>query len=603
MSSRMLLIRLAVSAAGHREFIRHTVNLVTQQNSRTLANTCLFSKREPHWQLANSMGHRPGRFFSTEATTESGTAVAGHKGREGRARHRNSGSKRAGRLDNKQNLSEGPTGSGARKKDVDDIRKAYTVELSKFQQELMFHNLTMAWPMYVTLCKRNMLVSKDVVSFLEAVHQSIRAEATLIRQRDLDQGLSKSRNRDIDTLSFYLGFIFNNIKQDPELINAQGLVHLISCFKELGLYRHAIKVWEWACNNSPGNIMTGFPFSAIIEVYADICPKVEPAVPFKRDIPPERYGRAELMLICDRLFEDYKSLNTPPITLVYISMIYAKLRLSNVKGALEIWQECKLMCQLSDTHERKIYLLFIEHAKNADVAIRFFREAIEKEIDIPASTMKQFIRNMSTMGKSATVIMDFVKEYVESTKGNESKYLLCVIEFIKIFFKDYDYATIATMKLLNEILQMLYKVLPEGKVHTAIFNTIISRTADTWHRLDIVDEILKGMYASGVRPTIVTYRILMIAYSDDENYHSRISKCWQDIEELQASISPINERTVAVNIEHLFRATCRTGKWDFFFDRVQSTPIQELLVRIPSYRSKLERIYQLRERAAESTAY
>ncbi|KAK9451119.1 uncharacterized protein V1518DRAFT_431793 [Limtongia smithiae] len=491
------------------------------------------------------------------------------------------------------------------------------------------------------------------------------AEKSLVASEELNWSNSQ------DVLAPILRTLFEDCVRLPD-VPAMTYLHILSAFKERKLMLDAIAAWEYLYSHRKYVIKAGFLYSTIIEVYAD--PRAQAAMPA---MTPEESAAARLHF-CNEIFNDFLTTVRVPtrFPIVFLALVYARAHLGDVAGAIEIWsyfREHNAGEEVSKDHESRALAYLVWNRHDMNVALQYLNYASGQQLVLPIGTISTFLRNavahdidvmslfpavMAQIGvdggstrsaassasvrrhvlgagtKIGTTVVGSTSStgstFIARRSSAEQRTIVDLVAFLDAFFAQHPDPTPAALAHLEHIVQVVSAPgamcggLPGPP--TQFYNTLLSCTSKLWFaRPDIFDSILAAARANGMRMSVVSYRIIIIAHaksaaaavasvaeSDTTNAtqtreeriaaaRASVRKDWNELVALQLTFRDTVPEVWEKNIEHLAKATMLTFDAAFFAQQLEECKTVLSPAVYQHYKARAE--IAAAQAAAAQTAY
>ena len=389
-----------------------------------------------------------------------------------------------------------------------------------------------------------------------------------------------SKKPDYDSSSFHkqiTNFIYESLKEISDdilikdmKINEFGLMHLITCFKELLLEEEAVEVWNKGLQKINAPNITPEQVHQIKNIYLNskVVGTVLPllnnqGLPFE-----ESY----------KLYKESMSLSSPTqYSNLILGMLLVCLRMGANKKALDLFSDLFSIAQKNHFgYLIEAHLAFIGECKDLNVANDFFQKAIMGDmpykVDLQVSFVKKFMNNTWILTKDFKRVYDiwlqaskFYGSYVHhgiSSSLND--------EFFNIFFEAFpgtptndtndananvytsranslNSTTSTREQLLEQGFQQLQDIIVTynsiKQIDEPFFNIILSKASAQWRDAKILEFIDQSYQIYNTKKTIIAYRISLKSLGFINNVSQEaILKKW---DELLAKIDETGQSYIA----------------------------------------------------------
>ncbi|KAL6942271.1 hypothetical protein ACO0QE_003440 [Hanseniaspora vineae] len=456
--------------------------------------------------------------------------------------------------------------------------KGRTKQSFQFQKNpLYWDSVTQSMRLYREINASQEFGPERLSSLIHLLHNGLRINRFQLARM--------SKKPDYDSSSFHkqiTNFIYESLKEisDDILINDMkinefGLMHLITCFKELLLEEEAVEVWNKGLQkiNAPG--ITPEQVHQIKNIYLNskVVGTVLPllnnqGLPFE-----ESY----------KLYKESMSLSSPTqYSNLILGMLLVCLRMGANKKALDLFSDLFSIAQKNHFgYLIEAHLAFIGECKDLNVANDFFQKAIlgdmPYKVDLQVSFVKKFMNNTWTLTRDFSKVYDiwlqaskFYGSYVHhgiSSSLND--------EFFNIFFEAFpgqaraetseantttsdasvytsranslNSATSTREQLLEQGFQQLQDIIVTynsiKQIDEPFFNIILSKASAQWRDAKILEFIDQSYQIYNTKKTIIAYRISLKSLGFINNVTQQA--IWKKWDELLAKIDETGQSYIA----------------------------------------------------------
>lgn len=375
---------------------------------------------------------------------------------------------------------------------------------------------------------------------------------------DIDQGVQTPQSANILRYDSALDMIVDGFQINRFPLNSFGLLHILSSYKEIFQYRKGSDFWLWLVKNKPELLNDGAPYSAALELYTD-APIAGSEVAVMSEAEANKVKRD----ICVKLYQDMKS-RRPAVkhaTIATTSYIYALTTLDDVKRAEEVFLEQDFTNYATHPeYRRKILMYLIWNKYDSEIATKYLKYATKERYVLAIGVLEKYVINAYELGVNEDEIFANAKDYMTlNNRWNTREGTIVLIEFFKGFFKRFSELTDDAVIHLRKFLDDVFDYTP----HASVYNEILSKISRVWQDPDLVEAFYEGALASGMKPTSVTYRILIKHYGLLPSAE-KVRQTWMQLLEYQAQYTDFSIDVWRKNLFHLLTATRVTRDWEFY---------------------------------------
>ncbi|KAK9461420.1 uncharacterized protein V1516DRAFT_675900 [Lipomyces oligophaga] len=392
-----------------------------------------------------------------------------------------------------------------------------------FREELRIGNLNSLWPLYSQIRESEPTMKdftdRDMYQFVKVLFSRMRFDVHHKSKLELNQGTERDRNPAYNVYLMKLQELISDFKKGTLFSNGGIVLYLLCCLKEIGAYRDAKDFWDWIILTDPQMTSCKSSYGPMLQIYAD-SPLDDPtgfdATEVSAPVLSEDEIRRRKLLICRELWYEYLERSDGDLRgFVPIAMIYSCSLLGDLSLARQIWSQWDSINGQDKSRASRAVSYFVWNRYDFPVAAEFFKLAIDRKLVLVLGSVDIFIRHAMAARMDMMQIFDMINNYYNAVDWPINTYATALVVFIKEFFKRHRRLTADSVVQFEIILQNLYSI---PNLPTPVFNTILHSSVRYWNDETVFTKILDGALVSGLKPSVVTYRILVSAQA---HFHNR----------------------------------------------------------------------------------